>query len=212
MLRQLEWDARTPPQKDKMTEKKLSPNAKMAADFIPLIIFGVTYAVSDIFTATIAIVIATLISLAITYSVEKHIAKAPAVTAIILVFFGALTIVFDDPVFFYVKPTIVSLFFAVVLLFGLLTNKPIMKILFEQALELEDEGWSKLTFRWMLLFFFLAGVNEFVWRNFDESTWVNYKLFGATALTLIFTFAQAPLIMKYQIVDEDADQTNADPS
>ena len=195
-----------------MTEQKLSPNQKMAADFVPLVIFGVTYAFTDIFIATIAIVIATLISLAITYYVEKRVAKAPAVTAIILVFFGVLTIAFDDPVFFYVKPTIVSLFFALVLLFGLLTNKPIMKILFEQALELEDEGWTKLTFRWMILFFVLAGVNELVWRNFDESTWVNYKLFGATGLTLLFTFAQAPLIMKYQIPEDDDEAKTEDAS
>ena len=195
-----------------MTEQKLSPNAKMAADFVPLVIFGVTYAFTDIFIATIAIVIATLISLGLTYSVEKRIAKAPAVTAIILVFFGILTIVFDDPTFFYVKPTIVSLFFALVLLFGLLTNKQIMKILFEQALELEDEGWTKLSFRWMILFFVLAGVNELVWRNFDETTWVNYKLFGATGITLLFTFAQAPLIMKYQIPQDDEDTPAEDQS
>ena len=194
-----------------MTEKTLSPGLKLATDIGPLLIFGAVYYFYDITRATIAIVIATLVALAFAYSVEKKIARMPAISGLIVTVFGGMAVLLNDPKFFYIKPTIVSCLFAGILLVGVAMKKPLLKMLFEDALELQDEGWAKLTWRWIFFFIATAILNEIVWRNFEESVWVSYKVFGVLPLTFLFTLAQAPLIMKYQLPEEDtADSSPAD--
>ncbi len=77
-----------------------------------------------------------------------------------------------------------------------------LKAVFEGAFEMPDAVWAKLTWRWAGFFVFLAGLNEFIWRSFDESTWVNIKVFGFLPLTLLFALANMPLMLKYMKQDE----------
>jgi intracellular septation protein len=69
---------------------------------------------------------------------------------------------------------------------------------------LKEEGWRKLTFRWGLFFFVLAIINEIVWRTQTTDFWVSFKALGIMPLTIVFALAQVPLIMKYELKDEDA--------
>jgi intracellular septation protein len=96
------------------------------------------------------------------------------------------------------KPTIINLLFAGVLLGGLLTGRPLLKLLFGEAFNLTEEGWRKLTLRWMVFFVVMAVLNEIVWRNFSEAAWVNFKVFGILPLTLIFAMSQIGLIKRYE--------------
>ena len=75
---------------------------------------------------------------------------------------------------------------------GLATGRPLLKLLLGEAFQLNEEGWRKLTVRWALFFFALAILNEIVWRNFSESAWVNFKVFGIVPLTILFAMAQIP--------------------
>jgi intracellular septation protein len=50
-----------------------------------------------------------------------------------------------------------------------------------------------------VFFFVLAILNEIVWRNFSEATWVSFKAWGILPLTLIFAFAQIGLIRRYAV-------------
>ena len=98
------------------------------------------------------------------------------------------------------KPTIVNLIFAVVLYFGkYFTKKPLLKILFQNALKLQDEGWKKLNFRWICFFIFVAILNEIVWRTQSEVVWVNFKVWGLLPITFLFTASLIPIINKYKL-------------
>ena len=81
---------------------------------------------------------------------------------------------------------------------GLLTGRPLLKLLFGEAFNLTEEGWRKLTLRWMVFFVVMAVLNEIVWRNFSEAAWVNFKVFGILPLTLIFAMSQIGLIKRYE--------------
>ena len=145
-------------------------------------------------------VVATLIALIIVYILEKKIPMMPLTSGVIITLFGGLTLYFDNKIFFYMKPTIVNLIFAVVLYFGkYFTKKPLLKILFQNALKLQDEGWKKLNFRWICFFIFVAILNEIVWRTQSEVFWVNFKVWGLLPLTFLFTASQIPLLNKYKI-------------
>ena len=98
------------------------------------------------------------------------------------------------------KPTIINLLFAVVLFFGkYFTQKPLLKIFFQNAFNLEDEGWKKLNYRWISFFIFMAILNEIVWRTQSEAFWVNFKVWGLLPISFIFAASQFPLINKYKL-------------
>jgi intracellular septation protein len=149
------------------------------------------------FPATAAFVVATLISLAATFAIFRKVAVMPLVTAVLVTVFGGLTLYLADETFLKMKPTFVYILFAVVLFAGLALNRPFMKILFEEAFKLTEDGWRKLTWRWAGFFLFLAFLNEFIWRSFSTDLWVKFKVFGFLPLTMIFAIAQISLIQRY---------------
>ena len=98
------------------------------------------------------------------------------------------------------KPTIINALFASILFFGkFITKKPLLKIFFQNAMNLEDEGWKKLNNRWILFFIFVAILNEIVWRTQSEVFWVNFKVWGLLPISFAFVASQVPLISKYKL-------------
>ena len=178
------------------------PLIKFATDFGPLLIFFTIYFnnENDLKVAIPPFIVATLIALIVIYFLEKRIPMVPLVSGILITFFGGLTLYFDNKIFFYMKPTIINILFAAVLFFGrYFTQKPLLKIFFQNAFELEDEGWKKLNYRWIGFFLFIAILNEIVWRTQSEVFWVNFKVLGLLPISFLFAASQIPLINKYKI-------------
>jgi len=174
---------------------------KFVTDFGPLAIFFFYYYINDkdISVAIPPLIIATIISLIIVWFFEKKIPPMPLISGVLITFFGGLTIYFDDPIFIYIKPTIINIIFALTLFFGkYFTKEPILKIILGKSLPLEDMGWKILNNRWMFFFFGLAILNEFIWRTQSEEFWVNFKVWGMLPITIIFTGFQIGLINKYK--------------
>ena len=175
---------------------------KFITDFGPLLIFFTIYYKSgnNLSTAIPPVIISTLIAVAIMYFVEKKIPYVPLIGAIVISLFGGLTLYFDNPIFIYMKPTIVNIIFAGILIVSnIYFNKNFLKLFLQTAFQLNDEGWKKLNFRWAYFFIFLAILNEIVWRTQPETTWVNFKVWGMLPITIIFTAMQLPLINKYKL-------------
>ena len=124
----------------------------------------------------------------------------PLIGGIVITLFGGLTLYFNNPIFIYMKPTIVNLIFACVLIVSnILYKKNFLKIFLQSAFQLDDIGWNKLNFRWAYFFIFLAFLNEIVWRTQPEVIWVNFKVWGILPITFIFTVIQVPLINKHKL-------------
>ena len=175
---------------------------KFITDFGPLLIFFVVYSKSgkNLSTAIPPLIIATIIAVLISYVVEQKIPYIPLIGGIIISVFGGLTLYFNNPVFLYVKPTIINVVFGIVLTFEkLFTQEPILKKMLGKTLSLSDEGWKALTIRWIFFFFALALLNECVWRTQTEEFWVNFKVWGILPLTFVFTASQMFLINKHKI-------------
>ena len=178
------------------------PVIKFVTDFGPLLIFFTIYFTNnhDLKVAIPPFIIATLIALIAVYLLEKKIPMVPLTSGILITLFGGLTLYFDNKIFFYMKPTIINLLFAAVLFFGkYFTQKPLLKIFFQNALNLEDEGWKKLNYRWIGFFIFVAILNEIVWRTQSEPFWVNFKVWGLLPISFLFAASQVPLINKYKL-------------
>ncbi len=186
-------------------------SAKLVIDYGPLIAFHNAYFVGErlqpeagIYWATGVLMAATVAALAASRLVLGRFSLPPLITAGLVVVFGGLTIWLQDPRFVMLKPTIINVIFAGVLGFGLVTGRNLLKLLMGEMLKLTDEGWHKLTLRWIGFFLVMALLNEIVARNFSQSTWVTFKVVGILTLTFAFAVAQVGLIKRYEAKSEDA--------
>ena len=174
---------------------------KFLADFGPLLIFFIIYKKSgnDLSKAIPPLIISTIVAVVIVYFLEKKIPYVPLVGAVIISIFGGLTLYFDNPIFIYLKPTIINIMFAIVLLISnKFFNKNLLKTLLQTTIVMNDDGWGQLNLRWAYFFIFLAALNELVWRTQTEELWVNFKVWAILPITLLFTIMQIPLINKYK--------------
>ena len=174
---------------------------KFITDFGPLLIFFTFYYRSEK-NLTVAIppfIVATIIALAVVWFLEKKIPMVPLLGGIFITLFGGLTIYFDNPIFIYIKPTIINILFGIGLLVGkFFTDEPLLKKMLGNSLSLTDEGWKVLNLRWVYFFFGLALLNEIIWRTQSEEFWVNFKVWGILPITIIFTAFQLSVITKFK--------------
>jgi intracellular septation protein len=175
---------------------------KFTTDFGPLAIFFYYYYNNDknLSVAIPPLIVATLIALLVVWYFEKKIPMMPLISGILITFFGGLTIYFNNPIFIYVKPTIINILFALALFFGkYFAKEPILKKIMGKSISLTDTGWELLNKRWMVFFLSLAILNECIWRTQTEEFWVNFKVWGMLPITLAFTISQISLINKHKI-------------
>lgn len=192
----------TDPTPDETPEFDKLQMIKLGIDLGPLILFALAYWQYGLYYATGTLMVASLVALAVSKIFLKKIDVMPAVTAGIVVLFGGMTLWLQDPAFIKMKPTVVYAIFAAILLGGLVAKRNFLAVLFGQVFTLSDEGWRILTRRWAIFFVFLAILNELVWRNYSEQTWIYFKLFGFTGLTLVFAAFQYGLIKRYTLTSD----------
>tara|TARA_Y100000590_G_scaffold241817_1_gene271890 strand:+ start:3571 stop:4122 length:552 start_codon:yes stop_codon:yes gene_type:complete len=174
---------------------------KFVTDFGPLLVFFFFYynGEKNLKIAIPPFIIATIVALLVVWILEKKIPMVPLIGGILITLFGGLTIYFNNPVFIYIKPTIINILFGLALLLGkYFTNEPILKKILGKSILLKDEGWKILNKRWIYFFFSIALLNELVWRTQSEEFWVNFKVWGLLPITFIFTAFQISLITKYK--------------
>ncbi|NLS05701.1 septation protein A [Rhizobium sp. P32RR-XVIII] len=204
------------------TESDVTPSAadrhhpmlKMALELGPLLIFffanlrgawlvekfpALAELGGPLFVATGLFMAATIVSLVVSKFILGHLPVMPFVSGIVVLVFGSLSIYLQNETFIKMKPTIVNTLFGVALLGGLAFGKSLLGYVFNAAFQLDAEGWRKLTVRWGIFFLFLAVLNEVVWRNFSDDFWIAFKVWGTMPITIIFTMAQMPLILKHTI-------------
>ncbi|HEY9234165.1 MULTISPECIES: inner membrane-spanning protein YciB [Phenylobacterium] len=152
--------------------------------------------------ATWVLVPASALALVIGFVFERRIAPFPLIAGLAALIFGGLTLIFHDVRFVKMKPTVMNAFFGFGLLIGLALRKNPLKLLMGEAIRMPDEGWRKLTINYAIFFLALAALNEFVWRTQPDDVWVVFRFPGLLIITVVFSFAQVPLMMKYAKSDE----------
>lgn len=199
-------------------ERTVSPLLKFALELGPLMVFffansrgewlASTFPVlgelgKPIFIATGLFMAATAIALTVSWILTRTLPIMPVISGIVVLVFGALTLWLQNDTFIKMKPTIVNTLFGAILLGGLLFGKSLLGYVFHAAFRLDEAGWRKMTIRWGVFFLVLAVLNEVVWRNFSTDFWVAFKVWGTMPITIAFTLAQMPLIMKHSLDKEE---------
>lgn len=188
--------------------KELSPGLRMAIDFGPLAVFFLTNMLAPepkilkVLMATTAFMAATGVAMLVSRIKAGRISPMLWISGVLVLFFGGLTLWFRDDTFIKMKPTIVYTMFAVILGYGLVSGKPLLRMLLESAYPgLNETGWRKLTVNWVGFFLFMAALNETVWRTQSWDFWVGFKLWGAVPLTMLFAILNIPMLLRHGLSD-----------
>ena len=196
----------------------ISTGLRLAIDVGPLAVFFLVntfapgMALSRLLAATTAFMLASGVAMAVSKWKAGRISPMLWISGTLVLVFGGLTLYFHDGTFIKMKPTFVYTMFAAILGYGLLADKPLLQMLLDTAYPgVNAAGWRKLTRNWAIFFVLMALLNEYVWRttaplpNSDTSFWAGFKLWGAVPMTLIFAFANVPMLMKHGLkVAEEA--------
>jgi intracellular septation protein len=190
---------------------------KLALEYGPLVLFllgywvlkdksltlgGQTYSGFIVSTAVFVVIFA--ISILGLWRLTGKIAPMQIITLVVVLFMGGLTVWFNDAHFIKMKPTIIYLFFAAALGVGLLQGKSYLRLVMEDAIPMQAQGWMILTRRIAVFFVVLAAANEIVWRNFSDGTWLTFKAVGLTVAMFAFLLTQAKVLERYGLPKDDA--------
>jgi intracellular septation protein len=188
--------------------KKPSAGISFLLDFGPLLVFFLAFKLaSGPFIATGIFMVAIVLAVLVSKLKLGFVSPMLWISAVLVVGFGALTLLFHDPRFIQMKPTFIYAGFSILLFAGLAVGRPLLKYVFHLAFEgLNDKGWMKLSLNWALFFAFMAVLNEVLraWLTFD--TWLTVKVWGVTALSMVFAFANIPMLMRHGFSIEDPDK------
>jgi intracellular septation protein len=179
---------------------------KPITEYVPLILFFIIYKFyDDLITATIALVVTTVIGVIAMYITHKKVPTMPLIAASTIAVFGGMTIISGDEFFIKIRPTLVNIAFSSILFIGLMKGRGLLKYMFESAMKMSDDAWKTFSFRWAVFFLVMAAANEVVWRNFSTDLWVQFKVFGLMGSTLVFVISQIPFLQKNIIEEEKKD-------
>lgn len=179
----------------------LSPKTRSyiraAVDYGGLAVFLIAYLIGrDLVQATWWLVVGSAAALVLGFAVERRVAPMPLIAGGAALLFGTLTLVFHDPRFIKVKPTIMNLLFGLILLGGLALKRNPLRLLMGDALHMSEGVWKMFTLRYGIFFLCVAVLNEIVWRTQPDGIWVVFRFPGLILLTLAFSLSQTPLIMR----------------
>ena len=168
---------------------------KFLFDLLPVILFFIAFKMADIYVATGVAMAATVAQIIWVAAKYKKVEPMQWASLGLIMVFGGLTIGLQDKTFIQWKPTILYWLFAV----GLVASAAIWKKNLIQAAMAHQislkpgvgqELWGKLNNAWAIFFVIMGVINIYVAYQFDETTWVNFKLFGGMGILFAFIIAQ----------------------
>ncbi|BEO80980.1 putative intracellular septation protein A [Serratia marcescens] len=171
---------------------------KQFLDFLPLIVFFAFYKLYDIYVASGALIVATALALVFTWVKYRKVEKMTLITFLMVLVFGTLTLVFHNDLFIKWKVTVIYALFALALLISQwVLKKPLVQRMLGKELTLPDKVWSNLNLAWAVFFLACGLTNIYVAFWLPQSVWVNFKVFGLTVLTLVFTLLSGIYIYRH---------------
>lgn len=178
-------------------------------DFGPLLLFFVSFMYlkrenpdEAMIWAAGVLAVAAAVALIYAWFKYKHTSPVLIFSTVVIGGFALAAFLFDDKRFIFMKPTVMNTIFGVAVIGGVVFKKNVIKMMMGSAFELPDPKWNVFAIRWGLFFFAMAILNEVIWRNFSETFWASFKVFGFLPLTVLFTATQIPFLTKHGTMRE----------
>jgi intracellular septation protein len=176
------------------------PGRKMLLDLGPLVVFfAVNYMTGDFMLAVKVLVGTTVVALAAGWVLERRVSMMALVGCVAVAFFGGLSVYFENDLFIKIKPTVLTVLLAAVIAGGRLIGRNPLGAIMGAQLRMSDAGWRAISWLWVAMFLTTALANEIAWRSMSTDDWVTFKVFGITAISLVFTVISVPIMTRHQI-------------
>ena len=164
---------------------------KALSDIIPLIVFFLTYKLYDLITATFALILATIVVCGVLYLLYKQKpSKMIIASTAIMLLMGSISAYTQNTEFIKMKPTILYIACALLLLIGMFFKKLFIKAVFSNVFNLDNKQWLKISWYWIVLFCTSAMINEFTWRFISEQAWIYLKVGVMPIVLMVFISVQ----------------------
>ncbi|MHB1950630.1 MAG: septation protein A [Acidiferrobacteraceae bacterium] len=180
--------------------------ARLLFDLFPLIVFFAGFKIYGIYVATAASIVASFIQVGVFWFRHRRFETAQLITLAVVAVFGGMTLAFHNDTFIKWKLTVVDwIFGAVMLASQWIGKKNVIERMLGDKLELPRSVWGWINLSWGLFFLLMGVLNLYVaffyGHGLDAATrrriWVDFKVFGSTALMLAFSIVQALVIANY---------------
>jgi intracellular septation protein len=176
---------------------------KFLFDLFPIILFFVAFKVWGIFTATAVAIAATLVQIAWVAFRHRKVDPMLWLSLGIVVVFGGATLMLHDETFIKWKPTVLYWAFSIVLLVSQVAfGKNLIEAMMGKQITLPTRIWTQLNFVWSIFFALLGILNLFVAFHFSTDAWVDFKLFGATGILVVFIVGQSLCLSRHKKEEE----------
>ena len=178
---------------------------KLLTDFLPILIFFIFYRMFDIYVATQVLMDAMVLQIVLMKLFRRPVEKMHWITLGLVMVFGGLTLGLHNPEFIMWKPTVINWLFAAALLFSeCFMAKGLMRRMLGSVADFPDAVMVRLNYAWVLFLIGAGVLNLYVAYNYPESTWVDFKLFGLTGLSIVFVIGQSLYLARHMPEEEAA--------
>jgi intracellular septation protein len=166
-------------------------------DFLPVVAFVVAYWLTDFKTATLVIMVAVALQVALTWLIRKSVNRMLLISAGLVIGLGGISLVLQNDLVFKWKPTVLNWAFALAFLASgyVGSRKTVIQRILESVanneIQLAASDWRVLNHMWVAYFVLAGSANLFVAYRYSEAVWVNFKLFGLLGMTVAFLLVQA---------------------
>ena len=170
---------------------------KQWLDFIPLVLFFATFKTVGIFPATAVLIGSSVLVYGAIWLKDRHLDNSQKVTLVATILFGGITLLLHDETYLKWKAPVINWIFAAAFLGSLyIGEQPLVQRMLGKAFDMPSAVWRKLNLAWVAFFIFAGAANAYVAFYFAQY-WVDFKVFGSLAMTLVFIVAQFVLLSRY---------------
>jgi intracellular septation protein len=189
----------------------LAAVVKQFIDFIPLLLFFIVFKLDPrsvefagqslqfggIFSATAVLIASSVLVYGSLFAIQRRLEKGQWLTLAACLVFGGITLLLHDETFLKLKAPVLNGLFALGFAgshwFG---DKLLIERMMGHAISLPQEIWRRLNLAWIGFFLIAGGANLFVAFTF-QSIWVDFKVFGSLAMTLVFLVGQGIYLSRH---------------
>jgi intracellular septation protein len=170
---------------------------KQWLDFIPLLLFFIAYKMLGIFPATAVLLASSVLVYGGLWIATRHLERNQVITLAITLAFGGFTLLMHDVTYLKWKAPVINWIFAVTFLGShFVGDKVIIEHMLGHAITVPTPVWRKLNLAWVLFFIFSGAINLYVAFTW-EAHWVDFKVFGSLAMTVLFVIGQSIYLGRY---------------
>ena len=177
---------------------------RLLLDFIPILLFFATYKWHGIYVGTAVLMAATVVQMATVWWLDKKLSTMHKATLVLILLFGALTLVLQDERFIKWKPTVLYAAMALALAIALwIYQKNFLKIMLGSQIALPQQIWQHLSIAWIGYCLFMAAINGYVAAYFSTDAWMDFKLWGYV-FPVVFIVGQGLYIARHMVEAPEA--------